>query len=924
MRKTIDRKHPQYASRLHGYVCTLLFVTLMGWLPVQAIPLSTSIQVSHDSLPHTFVIEWPSDAPKGSIHVSCGTLGGIRIVTGKGRTKGENFYPSTQGTFRIEVSLRQLCFGAPKEIPMVLVKTANQSFSFFLRDVHKHTPIFIPAYHVVVLHPDDPRGYATIAKDLSHKNLHTSLEAWQQQPEESYQAAAAHTLAQQAPTILGLSRDFRIFHLDERVTGNATYSIKPAFSDHPLAFPDLNMNYVAYAFAFGRGLGTTPNTTRSLEDGVYPIRHTQMTDGGITYHATAFVGLEKSSLNAGPIRGTNYLVAAKYSSGSMLTEKQQAVFDAIQEEEMLPSEETILYYQVKATNTQAVPKYAWFKTAKPGTAWWVSSPYTYDAQTGFSSYTNDRVFAVSQQDGTPMATEEMAVLLQPGETTVFEFYLPHEPISAARAEQLAHRDFDELKEQCKQYWQHKLEKAALIHVPEKRINEMIQAGLLHLDLITYGREPDSTLAPAIGKYSPIGTESSPIIQFYASMGWLDIAKRSVNYFLDKQHENGFIQNFNGYMVETGAALYTMGEYFRYANDTTWLRNRKEALLKSCNYLIKWRDDNKLDALRGEGYGMISGKVADPEDHFHQYMLNGYGYLGLQRIAEIMKVIAPKEGERLGQEAAAWKKDIRTSFFNSLAMSPVLPLNDGTWVSSAPPWTGKRGLRAFNTEGANFWSHGTFTTADALLGPLYLVFCEVLDPEEPATQWMLNYHADVLFQHNTALSQPYYSRHDWIMAKLGLVKPFLKTYYNAFSGLADRDTYTFWEHVFEASPHKTHEEAWFLMQTRWMLYLENGTDQLDLLKTIPRDWLRDGDEIILDGVESYFGTLQIKVQSKINSGSIHATIDGAFTSVPGTVTIRIPHPDHKKPTSISGGIYDEKTETVTINHFNGSAAVQLRY
>ena len=56
-----------------------------------------------------------------------------------------------------------------------------------------------------------------------------------------------------------------------------------------------------------------------------------------------------------------------------------------------------------------------------------------------------------------------------------------------------------------------------------------------------------------------------------------------------------------------------------------------------------------------------------------------------------------------------------------------------------------------------------------------------------------------------------------------------------AGLADRETYTFWEHYFHASPHKTHEEGWFLMQTRWMLWLEDG-DTLKLLPGVPRAWL----------------------------------------------------------------------------------------
>ena len=39
-------------------------------------------------------------------------------------------------------------------------------------------------------------------------------------------------------------------------------------------------------------------------------------------------------------------------------------------------------------------------------------------------------------------------------------------------------------------------------------------------------------------------------------------------------------------------------------------------------------------------------------------------------------------------------------------------------------------------------------------------------------------------------------------------------------------------------NKTHEEGWFLMQTRWMLYLEDG-DRLRLLPGIPRRWLAAG-------------------------------------------------------------------------------------
>jgi hypothetical protein len=200
---------------------------------------------------------------------------------------------------------------------------------------------------------------------------------------------------------------------------------------------------------------------------------------------------------------------------------------------------------------------------------------------------------------------------------------------------------------------------------------------------------------------------------------------------------------------------------------------------------------------------------------------------------------------------------------------------------------------------------------------------VLDIDEPAANILLDYHRELFYHNNVAFSQPYYSRHDWIQARLGLVKPFLKTYYNTFAGLADRETYTFWEHYYDVSPHKTHEEAWFLMETRWMLYLEDG-QTLKLLNTIPRKWLEDGKSIELNGVQSYFGPLNMKVQSEIDKGYIEATIQCDSDRKPDEVTIRLPHPEGKKAVKVTGGAYDPDTETILISPFSGNASVRVEY
>ncbi len=452
---------------------------------------------------------------------------------------------------------------------------------------------------------------------------------------------------------------------------------------------------------------------------------------------------------------------------------------------------------------------------------------------------------------------------------------------------------------------------------------MIQAGLLHLDLITYGLEPDGILAPCIGVYSPIGTESSPIIQFYNSMGLHETARRSLMYFLEKQHDDGMIQNFGGYMVETGAALWSIGEYYRYTHDTAWVKQIESKLLKSCEFLLQWRERNKKESLRGKGYGLIDGKVADPEDPFHQYMLNAYACLGMSRVAEMLHDIDLANSNRLKQEAESWKQDIRISFLNSMAGSPVVPLGDGTWCPTVPPWPEARAMRLLYLNSETFLSHGTFTVSDAMLGPLYLIFCEVLDPREPVSRMLLDYHQQLFYQRNAAFSQPYYSRHNWVQLKLGMTKPYLKTYYNTFSAVSDRDTYTFWEHLYKVSVHKTHEEAWFLMETRWMLYLEED-QTLKLLSGVPRKWLENSKEIEVTNAASYFGQLSFRVVSNIDKGFIEAAIECKSERIPQQVIIRIPHPTLKKPVNVIGGSYNHVDETVTIKPFNGTASIRLEY
>jgi hypothetical protein len=328
-------------------------------------------------------------------------------------------------------------------------------------------------------------------------------------------------------------------------------------------------------------------------------------------------------------------------------------------------------------------------------------------------------------------------------------------------------------------------------------------------------------------------------------------------------------------------------------------------------------------LRGKGYGLMEGKVADPEDPFRSFMLNGYAYLGMSRVAEMIQNVDPVAARKWQGEAEAFKTDIRQAFAESMAKSEVVPLGDGTWCPTAPPWVEYRGPLSLFADGGKWFTHGGMVTRDSLLGPLYLVFQEVLDPKEPATDFLLSFHSELMTQRNVAFAQPYYSRHPVIHLRRGEVKPFLESYYNTVASLADRQTYSFWEHYFHASPHKTHEEAWFLMQTRWMLYMERG-DTLQLLAGVPRAYFEDGKHISIERAASYFGPVSLKAESILSAGRIVATMDCSVDRGLKRVELRLPHPDGRRPTVVTGGKYNPDTETVTVDPFGGHVDVVLKF
>ncbi len=866
-------------------------------------------------------VVWERTPSRADVALAEGRLAGLALPRNAGRVEGNGaqFRPGARA--RLEVRVADARCGAGAHATCVTVRAPSGDFTFFLRDVSSAHPVWIPEYGAAVLPAGDPRDYAAVVRDIRARSLRSQGQRIADEPEERFEAAAARNRDLVCPTWLGLGRDMRIFRMVHSESFGCCWNIQCCHHSLVAAVPQVANSKRDMTFWLGPGASCRVAITRRLEEGCLPILCAEQREDDIVYHLTAFATLERGPLAPGRVRGTDWRAAYLHMHGQMATPEEAAALRPLVAAETDGREEDVVCcVRVEAVNRGSVPRYAWFKAP---TLHGVAAQ-DFDGATGFSTLPDaKRVFCVTLLDGRPLPQNETAVLVPPGGATVFDLRVPHQPLPPARARVLARLDFADHREACRRFWRRKLDAGARIHVPERAIDERIRAGLLHLDLATIGRGRGGPALATVGWYTPIGSESSPIIQFFDAMGWHKLAERAIDFFLARQRPDGFMQNFGGYQLETGPVLWTMGEHYRLTRDDRWAARVKPRVLKACDYLLQWRARNQRPELRGRGYGLQDGKVADPQDFYHSFMLNALSCIGVQRAAELLTRVAPAEARRLAQEAAAFRDDIRTAFFGAVARSPVVPAGDGSWVPTAPPWAEHRGPVSLYAEGGQWFTHGAFGGRDSLIGALYLILGEVLDPREPAAEFLLRSHQVLFTVANAGLSQPYYCRHDYAHLMRGEVKAFLKTYYNQLTALQDRQTYTFWEHYFFASQHKTHEEGWFLMQTRWMLWKEEG-DTLSLLKGIPRRWLADGESIVLEKVASAFGKITFRAQSDLRRGVIRATVSCPGARRPRRVAVRLPHPEGRGAAAAGGGAYDPVTETVAIADFKGTAEVVLRF
>ena len=326
-----------------------------------------------------------------------------------------------------------------------------------------------------------------------------------------------------------------------------------------------------------------------------------------------------------------------------------------------------------------------------------------------------------------------------------------------------------------------------------------------------------------------------------------------------------------------------------------------------------------------------------------YEAEAYYWASLARLAATLSVIDPDGGGKLAAEAEAYRQDLRAAVERSIAISPVVPVRDGTFHSVIPFACYVRGLGTgawgWRRDGSGvhvgplYWD--TVQSAAALVSPAGL-----LSPSDVRVQGYLDVLEDRLL-----LENPYVGDRPWFDAgwqyQGGLertanmhlagddIPVFLRSFLNCYAiDIVPSDGYVFNEHAVHGPPDKIFEEAAFLERFRNLLVMEDGQD-LWLSRATPRAWLEQGKKISVKNAPTHFGPVDYQIVSDVDHGKIAATVTMPSRNAPKEVLLRLRHPQAApiKGVTVNGRPwtdFDAAKEVIRLHDLQGTIQVEAAY
>ena len=405
----------------------------------------------------------------------------------------------------------------------------------------------------------------------------------------------------------------------------------------------------------------------------------------------------------------------------------------------------------------------------------------------------------------------------------------------------------------------------------------------------------------------------------------------------------------------GAIMFTLTEHFRLTGDMDWLKASAPRMKANAEWILRQRrllTGNIPGGDRLWSKGLQPAHVVTPDSEcmrMQYYESEAYYWLAVKRMAELLTLVDADGGAKMAAEAEAYRKDLVASIDRSIALTPVVPVRDGTYRSFIPFAPYVRGFaagtwgwrRCQGHVGAIYWD--TVQSADPLISPSGL-----LAPEDRRVQGHLDVLEDRLLLENTKVNErtrgfdpekDWFSHASW-QYQCGLERHanihlaaddapnVIRSVLNQYAVDIMPGEYTFREHTTGGPPDKIYEESCFLERFRHMLVMEEG-DALWLARATPRAWLEQGKKIAVKNAPTHFGTVAYAIVSDAGNGRISATVDMPARKAPKEVLLRLRHPNASpmKSVAVNGKAwkdFDPLLEVVRLRDVKGTVSVEVSY
>jgi hypothetical protein len=441
------------------------------------------------------------------------------------------------------------------------------------------------------------------------------------------------------------------------------------------------------------------------------------------------------------------------------------------------------------------------------------------------------------------------------------------------------------------YWEDWLEQGAQFAVPEPKVNELFRANLWHALRLPRFRTQDGVdridLPYSNFAYGQLNADW-PINQavyvdymLHGLRGHFAVAEAEfAAMFQSQQRDNGRVGGYADWGVYTPSMLYAIGQNFLLPRDRAAFERLLPASLKALDWCL-------AELARAHASTTAPGLIVAPlNDLTHDAQAwafpNAYFVAGLTVFGQALEAYGHPQADPCLAAARTLREEVEREFARGSVKAPVVPLADGTWHNYVP-CAATLPRRLFEQ----------WYPTDVDTGPLHLVRLAAIDPRGWLATALLHDHEDNLFLRQWgAANEPVYNPQGTAYLRRDEPEAAIRTFYStmacAFSHgqLEPVEHRWAWGQYF--GPPST-DGAWFELYRNLLLNELHGDGCLFVGQAIPRAWLADGQRITIRGAPTWFGPVNLDIESAAAQGSIMAQVEFTGPLRPTTLLVRLRHP-----------------------------------